>query len=963
MATFEIDIEGVDKTLNEIKRDLHRGMEKSVDNLVKNAKNKARQVISEEGAVFNYEVYEGFRDEETENNAFTVRAKVYNNVEHAEVLEEGATFPAKGPPVEALLPWVARKMDWNPDGDLHLGDDGIPPSFDGDDGDDDDDDDGGDKGGTSTTSGTKNEYETFQIALHGENEIDLDDVFGTNDIYLSDRRGLFENYRNEYGQDAISLYDSIQDWKSGGSKDLVNTQTYSTILKAAFDIDADIRGGKTTTNFSMEEVYLAESLNEVSKEFLNRHYDISDDGKLSAYRTLRYESPTLSREIWENPDQDSWQIATNAVNNYTTTQSNLEGFDRSLLHKAELDVDRQVLIAIDALIHSDWEREGEIHVKGDYNFEFRADQLEFQSKTYSDSVDFLTDQFFERGSFKSFTDDQLLAIGSTVREMGRERTAVRTDEAIDRINGFIDEFRDRGLYSDTEFSEDKWVNWEAIVTGQGEILEFDDVSRSYGEGWNTYDPTQVETVPLNDTYRGQNVELINIKTDEFIEGEILSRDKKKDSYVVEIRKDEKIQVSKPSDPNSDPYKIVAGLGFENLNRDDQIKLTKEEIDQIEFDDQINDNRISSIKSDLSTHYLGSFKDIQLAHNILHLSRFVEGYNDPDDSTVASHNQLLSGIHRTTISTEATTSDFTHEGFHGVHKDLGYNTNKYPSNDDSAWNNLWRADGTNYTNNGDWNIGEVLLQKDGEDPIGLPDDGSIPQVLRDRVNSVDSNYIFKGVDDEAALLHPSEGELSVGDRVKINGMWSVGDETDEAKVTDIGLFEEDESNTDEILTEYKLETIKDQTTLRVWVNDQGGYELMQGVSIEEYAPQPDEMVDASKPEVVLEKNGMDRVIEAVNLAYMEQAWHFSTSDRDVDRRIEKIPPIGRPYSHRAANEVLTTLTELLRAENPRSDNADWMSEGSIRRVDEHYQYLIEAWLEEFNPSSEVSIILEDLGYNV
>ncbi len=144
MVKIKVDVSGIESTLNEIERDLHRGMEKSTDNLVDNARDHARKVISEEDAIFNSEVYAGFRDAETRNSTYTVRAKLYNNVEHADVLEEGAKFPAEGPPVEALLPWVVRKMNWRPDGGLDFDNDdgGRPDSFD-------DDDSGGDGEDTS----------------------------------------------------------------------------------------------------------------------------------------------------------------------------------------------------------------------------------------------------------------------------------------------------------------------------------------------------------------------------------------------------------------------------------------------------------------------------------------------------------------------------------------------------------------------------------------------------------------------------------------------------------------------------------------------------------------------------------------------------------------------------------------------------------------------------------------------
>lgn len=122
---LKVDVDGIDKTLNSIKRDLHRGMENSVDTLVDTAKDRAREVINRNDAIFNAEVYKGFKDAETSNSAAGVSAKVYNTVEHADALEHGAEYGDKGPPVEALLPWVARKMqvDGSFDPDAYRGSD------------------------------------------------------------------------------------------------------------------------------------------------------------------------------------------------------------------------------------------------------------------------------------------------------------------------------------------------------------------------------------------------------------------------------------------------------------------------------------------------------------------------------------------------------------------------------------------------------------------------------------------------------------------------------------------------------------------------------------------------------------------------------------------------------------------------------------------------------------------------
>lgn len=131
MSKIEVDVDGVGRTLREIKRDLHRGMEKSADTLVRHAKDEARDVISKNDAIFNSEVYAGFKDEETASASQTrVRVKLYNDVEHADTLEYGAEYSNRGPPVEALLPWVARKMVWRPgDGNADEGGGGGQETF------------------------------------------------------------------------------------------------------------------------------------------------------------------------------------------------------------------------------------------------------------------------------------------------------------------------------------------------------------------------------------------------------------------------------------------------------------------------------------------------------------------------------------------------------------------------------------------------------------------------------------------------------------------------------------------------------------------------------------------------------------------------------------------------------------------------------------------------------------------
>lgn len=116
---LKIRVDGVDRMLRDLERDFHRGMEKAADELADQVKDEARNVIQQNDAIFNREVYQSFREAEVRNSKFHVTNKVYNTAAHAGALDRGvdaAEYADGGPPVQALLPWVARKMDgWDMD--------------------------------------------------------------------------------------------------------------------------------------------------------------------------------------------------------------------------------------------------------------------------------------------------------------------------------------------------------------------------------------------------------------------------------------------------------------------------------------------------------------------------------------------------------------------------------------------------------------------------------------------------------------------------------------------------------------------------------------------------------------------------------------------------------------------------------------------------------------------------------
>ncbi len=644
MPQLDIDVSGVEKTLNAIERDIHRGMERSVENLVENAKDRARQVISENDAIFNAEVYRGFRDAETRNNSSNVSAKLYNDVGHAEVLEDGAAFPDEGPPVEALLPWVARKMrvgnSFDPDG--YGGSDGFPDSFDG--GDD------GDGGGASNKTGN-----------------------------------------------------------------------------------------------------------------------------------------------------------------------------------VTLDVD-------------------------------------------------------------------------------------------------------------------------------GEI-------REYPDSWNTYDPTQVDKVPNQDTFVGQEVEVLDIDTEEFYRGHISSRERTRDYYEVDLDDGRTVTVYEPHTSSSDPYKIIGAESFDSLESDIQESIHKQAVDRISTPD-FGDGREKSVKNTLKSRFYDTHKEKKMALDVAHKTKNI--YEKTGSSAIGSMGSRSDGYSMGLAST-AGKSTILHEATHGVHRNLDYNRAVYPDNDDDWFNNLFNADGTNATENGTWELGEVLLGNDSRTDIpGLPDDGSIPDIIRERVEADSSGYNYDPIDSVPDLLNPNNDNLEPGDRIKMTSPGSAGVMEHEYLGSVVRDYDLDgiEYEGDHI-TSLDFRVVGEDQKIELWVDEAGEFVNMREVVVESYSPKPDGY-GPDIPDVHLSRDDdWERLIEASNLAFMEMVWTASQLEAEETVGKDVVSPVGRPYSMRAANETFTVVTELLRASNPsgKIKEKEWLSSSKIRELDNHYPYLIDAWLDNYNPSEGAAKVLRELGYDV
>ncbi|UBF21139.1 hypothetical protein HJTV-1_gp16 [Haloarcula virus HJTV-1] len=114
MGKIRVRVKNEDRVIREIKRDFKRGMDKSANAIAQAGRNKALQIINQNQAYFNYEVAKGFRIIDAADTPTRSSIKLINEAPHAGALDAGvpaAKYADGGPPVQALLPWVQRKMD------------------------------------------------------------------------------------------------------------------------------------------------------------------------------------------------------------------------------------------------------------------------------------------------------------------------------------------------------------------------------------------------------------------------------------------------------------------------------------------------------------------------------------------------------------------------------------------------------------------------------------------------------------------------------------------------------------------------------------------------------------------------------------------------------------------------------------------------------------------------------------
>lgn len=112
---FDIEVSGVEQTFQRLEDDFKDGIEDGIEDLLDLAEREAQNVVRLHDRIFNREVYHGFRESGPNwTSPTSAEGNVRNVAPHAPVVEYGADYNVRGPPVEALIPWVERNMGgWN----------------------------------------------------------------------------------------------------------------------------------------------------------------------------------------------------------------------------------------------------------------------------------------------------------------------------------------------------------------------------------------------------------------------------------------------------------------------------------------------------------------------------------------------------------------------------------------------------------------------------------------------------------------------------------------------------------------------------------------------------------------------------------------------------------------------------------------------------------------------------------
>lgn len=103
---WETDVRGAEATLQRIKSGIKDAMEETVEDLLDAAEDDGQDVLRDTNTIWRRETYHGF-EKTSRTYRRTASGRIANLAPHATVVERGAEYGSEGPPVQALMPWVA----------------------------------------------------------------------------------------------------------------------------------------------------------------------------------------------------------------------------------------------------------------------------------------------------------------------------------------------------------------------------------------------------------------------------------------------------------------------------------------------------------------------------------------------------------------------------------------------------------------------------------------------------------------------------------------------------------------------------------------------------------------------------------------------------------------------------------------------------------------------------------------
>lgn len=273
---------------------------------------------------------------------------------------------------------------------------------------------------------------------------------------------LRDSLAEKHGKEAVDrVYDRIETVKQNLYRDEseVARQTNEQLAADALDLPGGPRnGGDLAEDVTADEIAVYRDLNEVSKEFAERHYG----DEFAAYRGLSHGPNTagLIAQAIDNPDADSFDYELPSVSKYTDTVAEASTHGDVVIERdAEPD---DVALATDHLIRSGL-TEGELHLAGG------SRSASPESLRYVDDGEAqpLMQPIDSLDNPESMTLDEHETMHDHVDRLIETRTPVDTEGGAERLENWADELGERNEIGSTE-AEALRTKVEALTEGVGE---------------------------------------------------------------------------------------------------------------------------------------------------------------------------------------------------------------------------------------------------------------------------------------------------------------------------------------------------------------------------------------------------------------------------------------------------------------------------------------------------------------